>query len=521
MFHPGVLGWLQNLPESTRDRIQAVAAFLDAPANDALRGPIGNWVTRLIPTEALVPQAYQRWRPLVQDAMEFVFSRLSSRRLAAKIVEQFELPADTPPERRLLELITKMPGLQKLGQVLARNRRISKALRSALSELENGMSDVTPHEIRAIIAEQLGGRLERYAVEIEPRIFSEASVSAVMRFTWNEPGRERERGVFKVLKPYVPDCFGEDMTVLQELGDYLAGTDRGYGFAIHDVKEMLAEVRMLLEPEVDFRREQATLVEAHRAYRGRFGIRVPRLFRPLCTGNITAMSEESGVKVTEAFPRSPVRRQHIAAQIIEALLAVPLFSRANQAIFHADPHAGNLFYNEPDRELVVLDWALAERLNLETRRRLIMLALAMIWRNPDGVRETILALSRRRGRRKRRERVINAAVDRFFAHLPQDHSPGALDAMLLLDDIALHGVSFPACLFMFRKILFTLDGVLHDVAGPGVRIDNEIAREFVTRWIASCGLFFAPLRAKDFLTAGGSALAAVGRQISAVGTQPG
>ena len=87
MFHPGVLGWLQNLPESTRDRIQAVAAFLDAPANDALRGPIGNWVTRLIPTEALVPQAYQRWRPLVQDAMEFVFSRLSSRRLATKIVE--------------------------------------------------------------------------------------------------------------------------------------------------------------------------------------------------------------------------------------------------------------------------------------------------------------------------------------------------------------------------------------------------------------------------------------------------
>jgi len=97
MFHPRVLGWLQNLPESTGDRIQAVAAFLDAPGDDALRGQIGNWVTRLIPTEALVPQAYQRWRPLVQDAMEFVFSRLSSRRLAAKMVEQFELPADTPP----------------------------------------------------------------------------------------------------------------------------------------------------------------------------------------------------------------------------------------------------------------------------------------------------------------------------------------------------------------------------------------------------------------------------------------
>ena len=63
---------------------------------------------------------------------------------------------NTARKRACLKLISKMPGLQKLGQVLARNRRLSPALRQALSELENGMSDVMPGEIRAIVDGAIG-----------------------------------------------------------------------------------------------------------------------------------------------------------------------------------------------------------------------------------------------------------------------------------------------------------------------------------------------------------------------------
>ena len=70
--------------------------------------------------------------------------------------------------------------------------------------------------------------------------------------------------------------------------------------------------------------------------------------------------------------------------------------------------------------------------------------------------------------------------------------------MRLLDRIALEGVHFPPPLFLFRKIVLTLDGVLYDVAGPDVRIDEVIAREFLTRCAASLGIFHAPLQWKDF-----------------------
>jgi predicted unusual protein kinase regulating ubiquinone biosynthesis (AarF/ABC1/UbiB family) len=350
----------------------------------------------------------------------------------------------------------------------------------------------------------LGKRLAGYAVELESTILSEASVSAVIRFTWSCPGREREQGVFKVLKPYVPECFGEDMTLLQDLGEFLTSPERGYGFAIHDVKEMLAEVLLLLDHELDFRREQATLLEAVRMYQASIGIRVPRLIEPLSTRNITAMSAEAGVKVTEAFPRSPIRRARVAEQLIEALVAVPFFSRAEESIFHADPHAGNLLYDETNRELVVLDWALAERLSLESRRQLVLLSVMMTLRNPEGVRHAIrdLALSSSRGNHTRLG-VIDSCVSRFFEEMAPDASPGTLDAMRLLDRIALEGVHFPPPLFLFRKIVLTLDGV----AGPGVRIDQVIAREFLTRCAASLGLFHAPLEWRDFAAIEWNALA--------------
>ncbi len=71
--------------------------------------------------------------------------------------------------------------------------------------------------------------------------------------------------------------------------------------------------------------------------------------------------------------------------------------------------------------------------------------------------------------------------------------------MHLLDEIALQGIHFDAPLFLFRKSLLTLDGVLRDVAGEEVRMDVVMVRHFLTRWAASLGLLYAPLALPDFL----------------------
>src|ERR1041384_5158951 len=105
---------LSDAPQQAR--IKTVKSMLRGAAGKAMRGDIGNWIAQTLSIETLVPEIYARWRPLVRDAIQFVFSNLSDARLATKIIEQFDLPLDTPPANRLVKLISQMPGIQKVGQ---------------------------------------------------------------------------------------------------------------------------------------------------------------------------------------------------------------------------------------------------------------------------------------------------------------------------------------------------------------------------------------------------------------------
>jgi len=488
--------------KTTEQRVTAIAAMLRSPAGPLLREQIGRWVIQHLPAEEIVPDKYAHWRPLVQDAMLFWFIHLSTDRLAPKLVEQMELPKNTATGKRLLKLIAKVPGLQKLGQVLARNRHLLPSLRRALTELENGISDMDADEVHAIIREELGPKLQEHAVSVKPGIFCEASVSSVMQFTWHNPDlSKRERGVFKVMKPYIPACFAEDMHLLAQLAKYVAGKHREYGFAKRVLPETFSDVRRLLQHEVEFSREQATLQEAYRLYGPVLGIRVPRLIQPLCTSKITAMTEEHGRKITEAVARMPKwRRIAVSETLIEAFLAVPIFSSEKDAMFHADPHAGNLLYNKRTGELVILDWALTERVSREERRRLAMFFLMTALRDPEGICEQIRALSRGGSRRKGEQaKIIRESVDHFIANLPLAHMPRSVDALDLLEDIAFKGVRLPAPLIMLRKVLFTLDGVQHDIGDPEVSVVAVLARHATPRWLTSWKAFGSPLSLRDWL----------------------
>jgi len=498
-------------PSVTREeQIAAIQAALTSDMGRSVRAEMGRWIVdHLIPVEHLVPEPYVAWRQPVREAMLFVADHFSDARLAVKLLEQIELPPNARPETRLLQLIAKVPGLQKLGQVLARNRHLRPALRKALAELENSIHDVDADGVRAIIHKQLGPKLERFAVEIEPRLLSEASVSAVICFTWRNPeSGERERGVFKVLKPHIPVYFAEDMHLLQELAHYFGRRHREYGPGARAIPDTFKKVRRLLQHEVDFPREQKTLLEAGALYKDVPRVRVPRVMRQLCTDTITAITEETGAKITDEATRMPSwRRRAVAEQLMEALVAVPLFSPAEDSLFHADPHAGNLLYDSHTGELIVIDWALRERLDRQQRRQLALLFLMVVLRDPVGASNAITALAEQRVRRSSgRAEVIRDRVRRFLDALPLARLPSATDAMRLLEDVAFQGIRFPAPLIMLSKVLFTLDGILDDIGGDRASMGMVMARHIARLRLTHPTAFRSPLTAGDWITLQCSAL---------------
>ena len=492
------------------EQVAAILAALTSETGRTVRAQMGRWIVdHLIPVEHLVPEPYTAWRQPVREAMLFVAEHFSDARLAEKLLEQIELPPNARPETRLLQLIARVPGLQKLGQVLARNRHLRPALRKALAELENGIHDVDAAGVRAIVAEQLGPKLERFEVEIAPDLLSEASVSAVICFTWRNPeSGERERGVFKVMKPHIPVYFAEDMQLLQEMAHYFGRRHREYGPGARAIPDTFRKVRRLLQHEVDFPGEQKTLLQAGTLYKNVPKVRVPRVMQPLCTRTITAITEETGSKITdEAVRIPPWRRRAVAEQLLEALVAVPLFSPAEYSLFHADPHAGNLLYNGRTGELIIIDWALRERLDRQQRRQLALLFLMVVFRDPVGASNAITALAEQPVRRSsRKKEVIRERVRRFLDTLPVTRLPSATDSMRLLEDVAFQGIRFPAPLIMLSKVLFTLDGILEDIGGSSASMGMVMARHIARLRLTHPTAFRSPLTTGDWVTIQCSAL---------------
>jgi ubiquinone biosynthesis protein len=505
------------LPEgaTTTEKITALEAGLRSPLGQSLREAMARWIVdEIVPVESLVPESYIKWRPPVRDAMVFVVTHLSPARLAPKLLEQIELPRNTSAEVRLLRLIAKVPGLQKLGQVIARNQHLRPALRNALAKLENGIRDVRPEDIQAIVKKELGRAIEKYSVEISSNILSEASVSAVMRFTWRNPETgQRERGVFKVLKPHIPEYFAEDMDYLHGLAQYFGDHHHTYGFPAHLIPDTFQKVRRLLRHEVNFHREQKTLLEARPLYEGFAHVRVPLLIRPLCRPNITALTEERGIKVTNAAARLPVAdRRRLAEQLVEALVAVPLFSAVEDAVFHGDPHAGNLLYDIRSGQLTIVDWALRERLGREQRRHLALLFLMVSLRDPVGVANEVMGLSQHPVRMNSpRGRKLRAVVDQFLREMPAAQLPSGADAMRLLERVAIQGTKYPASLIMLSKVMFTLEGILGDIVGSDTGMGVTLARHVAQHWLANRSAYRSPLRTRDWLSLQCSALLFTGR----------
>src|SRR5215469_11391885 len=175
--------------------------------------------------------------------------------------------------------------------------------------------------------------------------------------------------------------------------------------------------------------------------------------------------------------------------------------------FHGDPHAGNLLYHRRTDELVLIDWALRERLSQEQRRHLALLFLTVSLRDPVGAGREVLALSQRRIRRSSEPgRMVQRETSEFLDALPLKHLPSPVDAMQLLERIALKGTKFPGALIMLSKVMFTLDGILNDIGGLDSGMSLTIVRDVARHWLRDRKAFQSPLRMKDWIALQSSTL---------------
>lgn len=464
--------------EALQERLTTIAA---AMGDDAFANRVAREVVLRTQPHHAIPEVYSRYRPVVRDGIEFFLSRLGRHRLIQLVVSQLKLDPDAGTHERLLELAKQFPTLHKLGQLIARNPNIDAGVKQWLIHLENGTYG-TPIDG---IMERIGCQLEltdgRDRVHVKPAILSEASVGAVIPFRWNSPSsQKRIQGVFKILKPGIRDQLEEELVILEETAAFFEKHRSRYPFKEFRFLDVFQEVRQMLVKEIDLAAEQNYLVDAARFFGDMDRVQIPQLF-PFSTDTMTAMAYLNGPKITDA-PLTPEQRERCAAVLFEALVCRPLFSRQALSLFHGDPHAGNILAVNDRGHLRVglLDWTLAGRLTRSDRVKTAQLIQAVLKKDPRSIRRSVKALvvgaswERPVHRQNFRKLVMGWMQSPEFARLTLIKK-----TFMLLEQLTFEGFVFPADLMLFRKAMFTLEGVIYDL-WPSFDMDAAVTRFLTT-----------------------------------------
>jgi len=413
----------------------------------------------------VIPECHKPYRQIVHDGVLFLISQISDKRFIQMLAEQFLLDDKTTAQQRLLELVKHMPTLHKLGQIIARNQNVDASFRKWLIYLENGLHSVTFKQIKKSIDKELSAFSESLDVQISPTILAEASVAAVVPFILSSDSQVSVNGVFKILKPHVREYLYEELRILDELVRFYDRHRESYVLKDFPFGSTFEDVKTLLLREIEPLREQENLKLASVFFEHERAVKIPRVFA-LSTKTMTAMEQIYGWKVTDA-PLTDKEKRQCCKQIFRTLIALPLFCLKSESFFHGDPHGGNIFVikqqNQEDQiQIALLDWSLAGRLTRSQRYYIICLCFAILTQQEQEVYKAVAALSEiDLTLELSLSNKVKAIISKAFSnHIEYQWVRRAFS---LIDTIAANGVRFPSDLLLFRKAVFTLEGLLQEL----------------------------------------------------------
>ena len=438
----------------------------------------------------MVPEGYEDWGPIVHDSFLTIMAGMSIDRIRDRVVDQLSLPADATRGDRLLAFGAETPIFQKIGQILARYSWVPEDLRTALVTLESDIVTTSADDLTAIARAELGEqRLRDYHIEFEDDVLSEASVGAIIGATLIMPGEQAPRPVvIKIIKAYAVAAIDEDLDGINTLLGVLQDNSEYYGIGGTPLVDMFREVRTALAQEVRADDERAHLVAAAGYFAGDPRVLVPELCA-CSTANVTVMQRMAGGKVTDAYLDSPEDRTELARRLTDVMMYDVLFAPGN-ALFHGDPHAGNVFSTPADDDpyrISLLDWGLQGSLSEEQRRKFVQVGLGLQLKDDDRLRNNMDMLVAGPidpiGDRERVDGVIDRVFEEAEVRKREGEDPGTLTLLdALVSELASAGYVVDGNVLLYVKSLLTITAVINDLDAnfvPGEYVSGRVAGQIL------------------------------------------
>ena len=294
----------------------------------------------------------------------------------------------SPEQRRkraetLLDtLLTLGPTFIKLGQILSTRPDVLPAeYIEVLSQLQDDVPPASWDESRAVLEEELGPIDEAFdAFDTDP--ISGASLGQV--YVAEYDGREV---AVKVRRPGIEDLVAADLRIIKwSVPAIVWFVGQGQAFSLENLAD---EFDKTINQEMDYARERRILTEIRGNFADSDRIVIPEPVEERSTGRVLTMEYVPGTKITDV--RTLEAKGIDRTELATTLQRVYLQMIAEDGVFHADPHPGNLAVTD-DGRIVFYDFGMSGEVPAYLQEKIVDFYVSVANQNIDGILDALVEM---------------------------------------------------------------------------------------------------------------------------------
>ncbi len=295
-------------------------------------------------------------------------------RLAGIDVEGGSIGQKLPFGRRLRMVLADLgPTFVKLGQILSvRPDIVPRDVMDELSTLQDDVPAADPDEIRQVVEQELGARIEERFLVFDPQPLASASIAEVHRAVLLD-GSEV---AVKVQRPGIEERIRSDLHILYTLAQLLQGSVELPG--LYTPVGIVREFDAALTRELDFIQEARAAGRFRAQFAGSKDVTAPRIYEEWSTRRLLVMELIEGRRIVELEGSPDVDA------VMDKVIAATYAQVFDFGFFHGDPHPGNLLVT-PDGRLAYLDFGITGQLTGEMQDTLVQLFLALVFQDAESL----------------------------------------------------------------------------------------------------------------------------------------
>ena len=343
----------------------------------------------------------------------------------------------------------------KFGQVLSTRKELfSPIFIEELEKLQQQAPPLSKEQVDALLKQNLPAPVDEIFSYFSEEPLAAASIGqvhkAVLRQT-NEPV------VVKILRPEVKEIMRDDLGILLEFATWISSKSswaESFGF-----KDLAIGFAASLREEIDFQIEARNMMQVTNMMRKTvLKVNIPRAYLQYSNANILVMDYIDGKSVANAsvvFEKFNIDRHEFAQNVLYAFLEQALIS----GIFHADPHPGNVYVENRQGMITLLDFGAVGRL-AERQQEGLKLFLVGIHQNDVGTLVDGITMLVENAEEVERERIEQAVSQVLLKISYVDRVPTDELIYSIFSIVREFGLRFYPSVSVALRAIVTLDGTL-------------------------------------------------------------